>query len=99
MTFYTELERLTKSAKEGGFQKVGADVDVVAQLCEKARAEERKAGPAEFSTWAGREGYDTAQTYDTERSRWVFLNPMTADLWKAWRAALGTQPVKETNHG
>jgi Lar family restriction alleviation protein len=45
--------------------------------------------PAPFSTWAAGEGYDIAQTYDTERSRWVFLNPMTADLWKAWRASRG----------
>ena len=43
-----------------------------------------------FQTWANREGYDTAYTYDTERSRWVFFNPMTADLFKAWRASKGT---------
>lgn len=48
-----------------------------------------KVDPAPFSTWALREGYDIAQTYDTDRSRWVFLNPMTADLWKAWQAAHG----------
>lgn len=39
-----------------------------------------------FATWANRAGYDTAHTYDTDRSRWVFLNPMTADLWAAWQA-------------
>jgi hypothetical protein len=43
--------------------------------------------PAQFCKWAGGEGYDTAHTYDTERGRWVFLNPMTADLWKCWNAA------------
>lgn len=43
-----------------------------------------------FQAWANREGYDTAYNYDTERSRWVFFNPMTADLWKAWRASKGT---------
>lgn len=41
---------------------------------------------ASFEAWASVKGYDTAHTYDTERSRWVFFNPMTADLWKAWKA-------------
>ncbi len=41
-----------------------------------------------FEAWAKEEGYDTANTYDTERSRWIWLNPMTADLWTCWRAAL-----------
>lgn len=44
---------------------------------------------ADFLVWALREGYDTAHTYDTERSRWTALNPMTADLWKCWQAAAG----------
>lgn len=48
-----------------------------------------------FRAWANRAGYDTAHTYDTERSRHLFLNPMTADLWRAWRAAIATaQPVE-----
>jgi len=38
-----------------------------------------------FEAWAKREGYDTANTYDTERSLWVWLNPMTADLWRCWQ--------------
>ncbi len=41
-----------------------------------------------FATWANGKGYDIAYTYDTERSRWVFFNPMTADLFEAWQAAL-----------
>ncbi|MEG0975200.1 MAG: hypothetical protein RSF42_10930 [Comamonas sp.] len=41
-----------------------------------------------FEKWAKEEGYDTARTYDTDRSCWVWLNPMTADLWKAWQAAM-----------
>lgn len=47
-----------------------------------------------FEAWAKFCGRDTAHTYDTERSRWVFLNPMTADLWEAWnrRAALDRAP-------
>lgn len=40
----------------------------------------------QFLEWAGKEGYDTAHTYDTERSQWVVFNPMTADLWKAYQA-------------
>lgn len=55
------------------------------------------AHPAPFSTWAAGEGYDIAQTYDTERSRWVFLNPMTADLWKAWQAARGVAGTDPSN--
>ena len=46
----------------------------------------------QFEAWANGKGYDTAHTYDTERSRWIFLNQMTADLWTAWSAALSTQP-------
>jgi len=38
-----------------------------------------------FIPWANANGYDTAHTYDTERSRWVFFNPMTIDLWKCWQ--------------
>ena len=41
---------------------------------------------AEFEAWANGKGYDIAGTYDTDRSRWVWLNPMTADLWDAWQA-------------
>lgn len=40
--------------------------------------------PAAFISWAESEGYDIANTYDTERSRWVFFSPMTADLYKSW---------------
>lgn len=50
-----------------------------------------------FEAWAGEHGYDTAHAYDTERRRWVFWNPMTADLWVAWqaRAALAQQQVPQ----
>lgn len=44
--------------------------------------------PQAFIDWANREGYDTAHTFDTERSVWLFFNPMTADLFRAWGAAL-----------
>lgn len=43
----------------------------------------------QFIEWAKGEGYDVANTYDTDQSRWLCLNPMTADLWKAWKAANG----------
>jgi hypothetical protein len=46
--------------------------------------------PKDFVAWANAEGYDTARTYDTERSKWVMLNPMTADLWKAWKAGVAS---------
>lgn len=48
---------------------------------------EQQSGHLRFKEWANDKGYDTAHTYDTERSRWVFFNPMTADLWEAFRAA------------
>lgn len=47
----------------------------------------------DFESWASDAGYDTAHTYDPERSKWVFLNPMTADLWKAYCAALAQAPA------
>jgi hypothetical protein len=48
----------------------------------------------QFTAWASAKGYDTAHTYDTERSRWVFFSAMTAALWDAWqaRAQIKEQP-------
>lgn len=47
-----------------------------------------------FHAWALGKGYDVAQTYNTDRSRWVWLNPMTADLWAAWLASAETmEPI------
>lgn len=43
-----------------------------------------------FEQWAKAAGYDVACTYDTERLEWLWLNPMTADLWKAWLAHANT---------
>ena len=40
-----------------------------------------------FKEWAGAAGYDTAHLHDG--IKWFCLNPMTADLWKAWQAAHG----------
>jgi hypothetical protein len=40
-----------------------------------------------FKAWANDAGYDTAYTNDGVN--WICLNPMTADLWKAWQAAHG----------
>jgi hypothetical protein len=40
-----------------------------------------------FCEWANAAGYDVATAYDTDRSRWVFFSPMTADLWRCWQAA------------
>jgi hypothetical protein len=50
---------------------------------------QRKPQLKEFVLWLKGAGYDTALTYDTERSKWLFLSPMAADLWKAWQAAHG----------
>lgn len=50
-----------------------------------------------FRDWACAKGYDVAYTYDTERSRHVWLNPMTNDLWGAWQAASaqsGWRPIE-----
>lgn len=43
----------------------------------------------EFIKWAGAQGYDCAQTCNSDTGEWIVLNPMTADLWKAWQAAHG----------
>lgn len=48
-----------------------------------------------FEKWARDKGYDVAYTYDTDRSRHVWLNPMTADLWSAWCVALVQPPEGE----
>jgi len=40
-----------------------------------------------FREWANDAGYDTAHAHDGVN--WICLNPMTADLWKAWQAAHG----------
>lgn len=37
-----------------------------------------------FLAWADRKGYDTAHTYDSERNKYVCLNPALADAWEAW---------------
>jgi hypothetical protein len=38
-----------------------------------------------FKEWAANDGYDVAYAHDG--IKWACLNPMTADLWKAWQAA------------
>ncbi len=47
----------------------------------------------EFIEWAGRKGYDTAHTYDTERSKWIPFGGMTAELWICWQAACEHAPT------
>ncbi len=47
----------------------------------------------EFIKWAGSQGYDCAQTCNSDTGEWIVLNPMTADLWKAWQAAHGIKEV------
>lgn len=56
---------------------------------------EQPSEPMRFKAWANDKGYDTAHTYDTERSRWVFFNPMTADLWGSWCAALSKPSTEQ----
>ena len=48
---------------------------------------QRKPQFKEFIKWAGAQGYDCAQTCNSDTGEWIVLNPMTADLWKAWQAA------------
>jgi len=50
---------------------------------------QRKPQFKEFIKWAGAKGYDCAQTCNSDTGEWIVLNPMTADLWKAWQAAHG----------
>ncbi|MFN5350791.1 MAG: hypothetical protein ACK5A0_14865, partial [Polaromonas sp.] len=48
-----------------------------------------------FKEWAASEGYDVAYTHDG--IKWVCLNPITADLWRAWQAAhgIGAKPATQ----
>jgi len=48
-----------------------------------------------FRIWAEGKGYDMACTYDTARSRHIWLSPMTADLWESWQAAQSV-PIAKT---
>jgi hypothetical protein len=83
---------------------VGADYEQVAVFTRAVKAGTRlydgppAAQPAApdfkaFKAWANDAGYDTAYTNDG--IKWICLNPMTADLWKAWQAAHG---IKEKNN-
>lgn len=49
----------------------------------------RKTDYKAFMEWASKEGYDTAYTVNSDNGKFMPLNPMTADLWKAWQAAHG----------
>ena len=51
----------------------------------------------DFIAWAAEHGYDSANTCNSDTGEWICLNPMTADLWKAWQAAHGVveQPSQE----
>lgn len=60
-------------------------------MTDRTTEEARKA----FIAVANDRGYDTAHAYDTDRSRWVFFNPMTADLWAFWQAALHWQAEQQ----
>ena len=50
---------------------------------------QRKPQFKEFIKWAGAQGYDCAQTCNSDTGEWIVLHPMTADLWKGWQAAHG----------
>ena len=47
-----------------------------------------------FLDWANWKGYDTAHAYNQNESRWMFLSPMTADLYEAWQAAQSEQSTE-----
>lgn len=75
---------------------MGSDPELWGAIAHVAQAalEALKDGPElttdweRFKTWANGEGYDVAYAYDSERSRYVCWNPVTADLWRAWRGAV-----------
>lgn len=54
-----------------------------------SQSAQRKPEFKEFIKWAGAQGYDCGQTCNSDTGEWIALNPMTADLWKAWQAAHG----------
>jgi hypothetical protein len=49
--------------------------------------QQRKPQFKEFIEWAASQGYDCAHACNPDTGKWIALNPMTADLWKAWKAA------------
>lgn len=55
-------------------------------IAEGDQSNEQELSHAAFEAWANLEGYDTANTHNGVKLIW--LNPMTADLWKAYSAAL-----------
>ena len=57
---------------------------------------QRKPQFKEFIKWAGAQGYDCAQTCNSDTGEWIVLNPVTADLWKAWQAAHGITDKDES---
>jgi hypothetical protein len=61
------------------------------QLCEYIAPQQRKPQFKEFVEWANSEGYDTAHAHDGVK--WICLNPMTNECWKAWQAANGIKGV------
>ena len=58
------------------------------------QAQERKPLFGDFLAWAIDNGYDTANTCNSNTGKWICLNPMTGDLWKAWQAAHGIKEMK-----
>ena len=49
---------------------------------------------AKFHEWAEKAGNDMACAYDANRGAFVYLNPLTADLWSAWQAARTVPDVR-----
>ena len=68
---------------------VQAALDYLEQVFLAAGAQERKPLFGDFLAWAIDNGYDTANTCNSNTGKWICLNPMTGDLWKAWQAAHG----------
>jgi hypothetical protein len=81
------LSLLQELQKEGfGVFDLGAEYTVAQPAAPNFHA---------FTAWANGEGYDTAHAHDGEK--WVCLNPMTADLWRAWQASRGITPATPPN--
>lgn len=86
------ITQTLKQARESLISLGAADFNDYADVLlaiDRAIEETDKGEPQfeDFIVWARGAGYDAAHTHDGVK--WVCLNPMTADLWKTWKAAHG----------
>ena len=89
-----EQEPVVWECKAGGLKRLSQRLyekqpDNIKRHYTRIEPPQRKPDYKSFMEWASKEGYDTAYTINSDNGKFMPLNPMTADLWKAWQAAHG----------